>query len=137
MLNHLVSFSILIAQAPARQPELESASPLLSGPFVLGLVLGIVIGALAALVFKMSRNKGESAQSFVSAANPQPPKPIEQTAKSAGPQIRRCPKCNSTYTDESLLYCVSDGTALVAAGERAQPYDPNATVLYPQARKTD
>jgi hypothetical protein len=137
MLNLLVSFSILIAQEPIHRAEPESASPLLSGPFVLGLVLGIIIGALAALVFKMSKNKGERAQNFVPPDNPRPSKPAEQAPKSAGQQIRHCPKCNSTYTDESLLYCVSDGTALVAAGGKAQPTDPNATVLYPQPRRTD
>lgn len=136
MLNQLVSFSVLLAQAPAHTPELEPASPLLSGPFFLGLVLGIVIGALATLVIKLSRNKPEAPQSLAPPANPLPPKPAVQTVKSAPPgQIRRCPKCNSTYTDESLLYCVSDGTELVAAGGRTS--DPQATVLYPQARQTD
>ena len=136
MLNHLISLSVLIAQAPAHQPELEPASPLLSGPFVLGLVLGIVIGALAATVIKLSKNKAVAAQSPAPAANPPPSKPAEPTVKSAAPgQTRRCPKCNSTYTDESLLYCVSDGTKLVAAGR--QTSDPNATMLYPRARRTD
>ena len=121
MLNHLVSFQIFLAQAPAHTPEEPAASPLLSGPFFLGLVLGIVIGALAALVIKLSRNKVETRQSPPPAARPK--------------QIRRCPKCNSTYTDESLLYCVSDGTALVAVGGQAA--DPNATIAYPQARQTD
>ena len=125
MLNHLVSFSIFLAQGQG-----PSDSPLLSGPFVLGLVLGIVIGMLAAMVIKLSRNKAEPAP------GPSLPKPTEQAVKSAAPsRIRRCPKCNSTYTDESLLYCVSDGTELVAAG--GQNSDPNATLLYPQARRTD
>lgn len=138
MLNHLVSFSILIVQGPAHVPEPEPASsPLLSGPFVLGLVLGIVIGALAALLFKASRNKGGSAQSFAPASNSQPPKAIEQTVKSAGQQIKRCPTCHSTYTDESLAYCVSDGATLVVIGNRPPAKDPSATVLYPHARQTD
>jgi hypothetical protein len=136
MSNHLVSLLVFLAQLPAHTPEEPSASPLLSGPFVLGLVLGIVIGALAALVIKLSRNKPGTAQSLAPAADPLPRKPAEPAVKSAAPsQIRRCPKCNSTYTDESLLYCVSDGTELVAAG--GQPSDPNATMLYPQARRTD
>lgn len=138
MQNHLVSFSILIAQGVAHGPEPESTSPsILSGPFILGLVLGIVIGALAALVFKMSRNKGESARSFVPVANPSPPKAIEQTVKSAGQQIKSCPTCHSTYTDESLAYCVSDGATLVVIGHRPPTNDPNPTVLYPPARQTD
>jgi hypothetical protein len=30
--------------------------------------------------------------------------------------MKRCPKCNSTYTDESLSYCLADGTQLVDSG---------------------
>ena len=138
MLNQLISFSIIVLQAPAMErAHEEPATPLLSGPFFLGLVLGIVIGVLAALVFKKSGGKVESAPKFVPDSNPSPPKPIEQTVKSVGQQIRRCPKCDSTYTDESLLYCVSDGTTLVYIGNRPQAPDPNATVLYPHTRKTD
>ncbi|HKQ51244.1 MAG TPA: hypothetical protein VJT74_02675 [Pyrinomonadaceae bacterium] len=121
MLTQLVSLSIFLAQEAARTPEEPASSPLLSGPFFLGLVLGIVIGALATLVIKLSRNKAAPVHSPQPAAKPK--------------HIRRCPKCNSTYTDESLLYCVSDGTALVAAGGQAA--DPNATIAYPQARRTD
>ncbi|HWT03363.1 MAG TPA: hypothetical protein VN256_24150 [Pyrinomonadaceae bacterium] len=138
MLNQMVSFSLLILQAPAREPTPESASsPLLSGPFVLGLVLGIVIGALAALVFKMSRSKAESAQTFSSATNSPAQKSVSQNVKSVGQQIKRCPTCHSTYTDEALAYCVSDGAALVVIGNRPPAGDPNATMLYTPPRQTD
>ena len=59
---------------------------------------------------------------------------VDEAKVPAGRFTIRCPKCNSSYTDESLLYCVSDGTELVAAG--GQTSDTNATMLYPQARRT-
>ena len=138
MLSHLVSFSVLMIQGSAPEPTAESASsPLLSGPFILGLVLGIVIGALAALVFKLSRGKAESAQVYSPASNSTALKATPQSAKSVGQQIKRCPTCHSTYTDEALAFCVSDGAALVVIGNRPPAHDPNATMLYPQSRQTD
>jgi SH3 domain-containing protein len=31
--------------------------------------------------------------------------------------MKRCPACNTTYTDESLSFCLTDGTALTSAEE--------------------
>ncbi len=42
--------------------------------------------------------------------------------------MKRCPKCNSTYTDESLSYCLADGSQLVEAA--AEPM----TVVIPDDR---
>ena len=35
--------------------------------------------------------------------------------------MKRCPQCNRTYADETLTYCLADGSLLSA------PYDPEAT----------
>ncbi|MBV9956978.1 MAG: FHA domain-containing protein [Acidobacteria bacterium] len=37
--------------------------------------------------------------------------------------MRQCPHCGRTYTDDSLLFCLDDGTSL------AKVYDPQATVI--------
>ena len=47
--------------------------------------------------------------------------------------MKRCPNCNRTYTDNSLNFCLEDGTPLAAD---APPVDPNATIRYPAARDT-
>jgi hypothetical protein len=47
--------------------------------------------------------------------------------------MKRCPTCNRTYTDNSLNFCLEDGTPLAADGP---PVDPNATMRYPAARDT-
>lgn len=44
--------------------------------------------------------------------------------------MKRCPSCNRTYNDESLNFCLEDGTPLVGAP------DPNATLRYPPPRET-
>lgn len=40
--------------------------------------------------------------------------------------MKRCPRCNRSYTDPSLNFCLEDGTPLVASGAP----DPNATIRY-------
>jgi TonB family protein len=45
--------------------------------------------------------------------------------------MKRCPTCNRTYTDESLIYCLADGAFLSA------PNDPQLTVASPKLRSTE
>ncbi len=35
--------------------------------------------------------------------------------------MKKCPKCNSTYTDQSLSYCLADGTQLVEISQQPPP----------------
>jgi hypothetical protein len=37
--------------------------------------------------------------------------------------MKRCPTCNRTYTDESLLFCADDGTQLVSEAAPAEPFN--------------
>lgn len=37
--------------------------------------------------------------------------------------MKRCPNCKSIYTDESLSYCLQDGTTLVAVGDSVSSAD--------------
>jgi len=48
--------------------------------------------------------------------------------------MKLCPSCNRTYNDESLNFCLEDGTPLV--GGATGPPDPNATWRYPTPRET-
>ena len=41
--------------------------------------------------------------------------------------MKRCPKCQRTFPDDSPGFCVNDGAALVT--EEAQGYDPQKTML--------
>ncbi|HYY56271.1 MAG TPA: discoidin domain-containing protein [Pyrinomonadaceae bacterium] len=42
--------------------------------------------------------------------------------------MKRCPTCQSTYTDDSLRFCLQDGAQLVRAGEAPSSFDPDATL---------
>ena len=44
--------------------------------------------------------------------------------------MKRCPKCQRTYPDDSPGFCVNDGAQLVA--EEAQAYDPQKTIMASQ-----
>lgn len=44
--------------------------------------------------------------------------------------IKECPTCKRTYADETLTFCLADGTLLSA------PYDPDATLVMPTADRT-
>jgi hypothetical protein len=46
-------------------------------------------------------------------------------------EMKSCPTCNRTYTDESLSYCLDDGSFLTA------PYEPEATQRLPLPRNTN
>lgn len=45
--------------------------------------------------------------------------------------MKRCPRCHRSYTDETLIYCLDDGTLLPVSD------DAQATLVLPQARPTD
>jgi len=48
--------------------------------------------------------------------------------------MKRCPKCNSTYTDPTLSYCLQDGSPL--ANEISTRYDQQAETLKMSAAPT-
>lgn len=43
--------------------------------------------------------------------------------------MKRCPTCNRTYTDESLLFCADDGTQLISEAAPAEPFDASPASL--------
>lgn len=43
--------------------------------------------------------------------------------------MKRCPRCNQTFTDEWLTFCTQDGTSLIEAED--SPAEPPPTLLQP------
>src|SRR5918911_1667719 len=136
MWNYLVSLGLILLQAPGPIPTATpSSTPLPSsessgfGSFlwlILGIVIGFIIGILTIKAFgKSGSHVGKEPPSLVSLDIP-PRAGIP--AKSLTPSARRCPVCNSTYTDEALIYCVSDGASLVSV-KGSSVDDPGATPL--------
>src|SRR5712691_1859396 len=49
--------------------------------------------------------------------------------------MKRCPKCNRTYRDDTLRFCLEDGTALATVGR--SPSDEATRRSGPSARDSD
>lgn len=43
--------------------------------------------------------------------------------------MKRCPSCQRTYTDETLRFCLEDGTTLLSGAAASAPSDPLASTL--------
>jgi mannitol-specific phosphotransferase system IIBC component len=102
---------------------------------LLGIVIGIVIGLLISLALRKPKNQPERLEQA------QPPQintpPMQTPLRRAASHARRCPVCNSTYTDEALIYCVSDGASLVPVVNNPRDQDPGATLLYHEGGNRD
>jgi hypothetical protein len=46
--------------------------------------------------------------------------------------MKRCPTCQSTYTDDSLIFCLQDGARLAPADETPSARSVNATWILPE-----
>src|SRR5688572_10353846 len=46
--------------------------------------------------------------------------------------MKRCPECRRDYVDDTLLYCLEDGVALVQ-GSVAASYEPQTAILHDSA----
>jgi hypothetical protein len=42
--------------------------------------------------------------------------------------MRHCPTCGSSYTDDTLVYCLQDGATLVGVSNSQSSFDPQATL---------
>lgn len=129
MWNYPLSLVLILLQDPASTPT-PVPTPESGGGFgsflwlMLGILIGIVIGLLISKAFGKSSGKVEAAQAATLGISVPP----SRVVRSSTPQAKRCPVCHSTYTDEALIYCVSDGATLVQV-KGSPAHDPDATLL--------
>ena len=141
MLNHLISFGLVLLQdvaaSPAFQPTSTPQPASENGGFgsflwlILGIAIGIVIGLLISKAFGKSQSQAEEKEITTLGINTPP-----RAARSATSHAKRCPVCKSTYTDEALIYCVSDGASLVPVND-SRSYAEDATRLSPESSYKD
>jgi len=140
MLNQLISFGLVLLQdvaaSPAYNPTATPQPATENGGFgsflwlMLGIGIGIVIGLLISKAFGNKQSQAEEKQVTTLDINTPP-----RIARSATSSAKRCPVCKSTYTDEALIYCVSDGASLVPVNN--SPSYEDATRLSPESRHKD
>ncbi|MDT4967112.1 MAG: hypothetical protein QOJ64_1849 [Acidobacteriota bacterium] len=133
MWSYLASIGLAVLLQDAAAPPLAK-----DGGFgsilwlILGIGIGIVIGLLLSKAYGKSR--GETEEKDTSQLSIYTPPTVAAAAVSGVPNAKRCPKCNSTYTDGALIYCVSDGATLVGANNPRES-DSDATMLYRESPK--
>lgn len=99
------------------------------GPFQILVVLAaILVVFVVARILGRGRRKDAMKDSAGDAA--QQPRP-------AGHYAKRCPTCQSIYADETLAFCLSDGSTLERMAAPAQERDPNATLVYGDAPRSN
>lgn len=50
------------------------------------------------------------------------------TKKKGSQRMKRCSTCGSTYTDDTLVYCLQDGATLISVSDAQSSFDPEATL---------
>lgn len=143
MWSYPSNLALILFQAMPQQPGPSPSPPAQTGEtaiflwLVFGIVLGIGIGILLSLAFRKSQGRRDLEQPAITTSIAPPPASRREAPrrKKAGEYVQRCPACNSTYTDEELKYCVSDGTTLVRVSDKSPAYDSEATMLYPETRR--
>ncbi len=104
------------------EPQLVSANYyfylLLAGTALLSFIFGALV---TAIYFVSVRPKNTDQK----ASNQSPNEPSRPRIS-----IKQCPKCHSTYTDESLKYCLRDGLTLKSVGSMPVPLDPDQTTEF-------
>jgi hypothetical protein len=87
-------------------------------------VILVVVIALLLLVAKMVRKKGVVERSLPDVAGHD----LSSQPSSIKANLKQCPTCHSTFTDETLRFCLIDGAALEDTAGATTNYDPAATV---------
>lgn len=101
---------------------------------MLGIGIGLIIGVLISKAF--GRSQGNEQEKQITTVG------IETRPRATGltnvllSRAKRCPICKSTYTDEALIYCVSDGASLVPVNNSPSD-DADKTRLSPEARRNE
>lgn len=122
----MIGFSIILwfwqsMATPTPQPESASNVSVYVSIIVVA-ILSFVFGVLVTTVFFIATRRKVENESAVN----------EFKSEFGGQMaaIKQCPKCNSTYTDEDLKFCLRDGITLKIVGSMPIPHDPDKTTEF-------
>lgn len=132
-MNYPVNFGLALIQGGGPMAQDGSNGFII---WIVGVIVGIIFGVLISLALRKSKSKAERLEPAQTPSQINTP-PAPAPAKRIATHARRCPVCNSTYTDEALIYCVSDGASLVPVINRSSEQDPGATLLYRETGNRD
>ena len=110
---------------------MQSPGPVAGMFGIVLLILGILL--VFAVIILITRALDKGRRKRPSSARPVESLPAPEVSpqrEQAGTFAKRCPTCKSTYTDETLAFCLSDGSTLERVAVAATAQDPNATLAY-------
>jgi len=97
------------------------------------VALAVILAAVAvAWVLAKGRRKSVARDAGAKSA-----RAAAQPTSSAERYAKRCPTCRSVYADETLAFCLSDGSTMERVPAPARERDPNATLVYADAPRSD
>jgi hypothetical protein len=116
--------------------RIDMQSPSGGIPGMLLLILGLLVVFVIVVFIVVSRSKQNKKRPSI--AGPGAPTPhIDQQRRTTGEFVKRCPTCQSIFTDETLAFCLSDGSTLEHVARTFASNDPNATLVYREADRSD
>jgi predicted lipid-binding transport protein (Tim44 family) len=111
-----------------------------SGPTIANLPIVLLLAAFL-VVFVVVRSLGarrrKAALKDSAAAGARPSSGAMQQTAPAEHYAKRCPTCKSIYADETLAFCLSDGSTLERVAAPTHERDPNATLVYGDAPRSN
>lgn len=76
------------------------------------ILVVIFLGIVGVIVLYALFHKKKDSPQLPGSAND-----IPLRQQQPNPPVKRCPQCQSTYTDQSLNFCLSDGATLLSGDE--------------------
>jgi hypothetical protein len=100
------------------------------------IVLGILVAVAIMILITRALRKGNKGETLA-ADSGAPVRGISQRREPMERYVKRCPTCQSIYSDETLAFCLSDGSILERAADTSTSNDPNATLVYSTNKRSD
>ncbi|HWT02077.1 MAG TPA: hypothetical protein VN256_17640 [Pyrinomonadaceae bacterium] len=107
------------------------------GGFPILSVLAVIAAVVVIFVLILGRARRKEAGKYANATGARPASGAREQAVSAGHYAKRCPTCQSIYADETLAFCLSDGSTLERVPAPTRQRDPNATLVYADAPRSN
>lgn len=99
---------------------------------ILLIGLGVLISISIIMLIIRAIRKRNQKESLIAQADASV-NGINQHGDSIGSYVKRCPTCQSIFADETLAFCLSDGSTLERVANPSASNDPSATLVYREA----
>ncbi|HEX8847229.1 MAG TPA: hypothetical protein VF791_21475 [Pyrinomonadaceae bacterium] len=114
----------------------DSTTPSFGTIGIVLVILGILVIVIPIILYIRERRK-ENEKGFARGSIEATVRGVDQPKELPATFVKRCPTCKAIYADETLAFCLSDGSTLERIPNPSPPADPNATAIYVNANQSD